>query len=68
MAEKIINFRQEEQFVRKYLRHLWEEADGERQSQAESSKTHQTVKRQYEPPMSLQQREPGGRRTVSSFT
>lgn len=43
----------------RYLRHLWEEADGEGQSESEGSQTHQAVDGQDEPPPPLQQREPG---------
>lgn len=46
-----------------YLRHLWEETDGERQSQAEGGEAHQSVDGQDEPPLPLQQRESGGRST-----
>lgn len=44
----------------KYLRHLWEKADGERQGQSKGSQTHQAVDGQDQPPMPLQEREPGG--------
>lgn len=43
-----------------YLGHLWEEADGEGQGQAEGSETHQRVDGKDQPPLSLQQRKPGG--------
>lgn len=46
-----------------YLWHLWEETDGERQSQSEGGKDDQAVDRQDEPPMSLQERKPGGTQT-----
>lgn len=46
-----------------YLGHLWEETDGERQSQAEGGEAHQSVHRQDEPPLPLQEREPGGTQT-----
>lgn len=39
-----------------YLGHLREETDGERQSQAKSGETHQSVDGQDEPPLSLQDR------------
>ncbi len=47
----------------RYLRHLWEEADGERQSEAEGSEAHQAVHGQDEPPLSLQEGEPVRTRT-----
>lgn len=50
---------------RKYLRHLWKEADGERQREPKGSETHQTVDRQDEPAPSLQEREPVGKETAS---
>lgn len=46
-----------------YLWHLWEETDGERQSQSEGGKDDQAVDGQDEPPMSLQERKPGGTQT-----
>lgn len=49
-----------------YLGHLWEETDGERQSQAEGGEAHQSVDRQDEPPLPLQEREPGGTQTRHS--
>lgn len=45
------------------LGHLWEETDGERQSQAEGGEAHQSVDGQDEPPLSLQEREPGRTQT-----
>lgn len=47
----------------KHLRHLWKQTDGKWQSQAEGSETHETVDRQDEPPVSLQEREPDGTQT-----
>lgn len=44
-----------------YLRRLWEETDGERQSQAKGGETHQAVDRQDESLLSLQQRKPAGK-------
>lgn len=45
-----------------HLWHLWEETDGERQSQSEGGEDNQAVDGQDEPPMFLQERKPGGTR------
>lgn len=47
----------------KYLRHLWKEADGERQRQAEGCEADEAVDGQDEPPPPLQERKPGGTNT-----
>ena len=57
---KDVFFRREVFGYKKSLRHLWEETDGERQSQAEGGEDHQAVDGQDESPPSLQEREPGG--------
>ena len=46
-----------------HLGHLWEETDGERQRQSEGGEANQAVDGQDEPPMSLQERKPGGMQT-----
>ena len=41
-----------------YLRHLWEEADGQRQRQAECDQAHQAVDGQQQPAVAPQELEP----------
>lgn len=50
-----------------YLGHLWEEADGERQSEAEGGEAHQAVDREDEPPAPLQERKPAGGKHAHFF-
>lgn len=59
MSPTVCSLREKELGM-KYLRHLWKQTDGKRQSQAEGSETHETVDRQDEPLLSLQEREPDG--------